>query len=522
MLKSDVRCAVSYLKPLAFLCEENIVSTHLEKLAYKLYELQRKVLYTGGAHDFELFLEANEWKRVPDKRFYTPRRKVLAPIVQAYCEMDRGELDLLLVSQPKRTGKTTLGTSFVDYREGKNPDTASSLCSGAGNDLVMSFYTGMLDVFQKPDEYSFFDIFPAAQLVSTNADTKTIHLKEKRRFASITCRSIDGGVTGSTEATPEGVIYLDDLVKNDEEAKNRDRLDALWDKVRGDILGRRLEGTPIIAAGTRYSLYDPIGRLQDIARVMGWRTKIIEIPALDPVTDQSNFEIIQNGKKMFTTDFYRKERELVSAEQWASQFQQEPFEAKGLLFPEDSLNRYLQLPVDREPDTVLAICDTAESGSDSVMLPVAYLYGDDVFIVDCVFDDSSAEHTKPQCAKMLFTHKVPKAVFESNAAGTYYARDVSDMVRDLGGKISITTKMTITKKHTRIEMASDGILKHFYFKDKSLYSPQDQYGRMIKELTSYTRSGKVKHDDAPDGMSLLENEIRKLNTGKIEILGHIF
>jgi predicted phage terminase large subunit-like protein len=287
--------------------------------------------------------------------------------------------------------------------------------------------------------------------------------------------------------------------------------------VRGDLLGRRLEGCPIVAQGTRYSLYDPIGRLQEIAPTMGWRTKILEIPALDPVTDESNFEVTLNGRRAFTTDYYRHERELVTPVQWASQFQQEPFEAKGLLFPENELNRYFELPADKDPDAVIAVCDTAEGGGDSVMLPIAYIYGQDVFIEDCVFDNGTPEFTKPQCAKKLMQHKVSVATFESNAAGTYFARDVEELVRKMGGKISIRTKRSISNKHTRIEMASDGVLKHFYFKDKSLYKPNDQYGLMMRELTTYVRTGKVLHDDAPDGISMLENEIRSLNTAKVEV-----
>lgn len=419
------------------------------------------------------------------------------------------------------THNSTLGEWFGLFRAGRAP-FGSSIFSGSGNDLVKSFYNGILDVLQKPEEYLFYDVFPNAQLIATNADEKTIHLSAKKRFATITCRSIDGALTGSTEATPDGMLYLDDLVSDEVEANNRGRLDTLWDKVRGDLLGRRLEGCPIIAQGTRYSLYDPIGRLQEIAPTMGWRTKVLEIPALDPVTDESNFEIELNGKKMFTTEYYRHERELVTAMQWASQFQQEPFEAKGMLFPDESLQRYFRLPDDVEPDAILAVGDTAEGGGDSVMMPVAYIYGEDVFIEDVVFDNATPDVTKPECANVLLKHKVGAAVFESNAAGVYYARDVEEMVKKQGGRTSIRTRRTITNKQTRIELASDNIKKHFFFKDKSLYKPTDQYGLMMKELTTYTRSGKVKHDDAPDGLALLENEIRNLTSTKIEVFRRYF
>lgn len=493
----------------------------LAKKSIKHFELNKRSLLFDAPYEFSAFLQYIEWNREPSKRFYLPRRKVLAPIVAAFQEVADKKLDLLTVSQPKRTGKSTIGTWFGLFVGGKNPNGSSVLC-GAGNDLVKSFYNGMLDVLQKPEEYLYYDVFPNAKLIATNADEKTIHLEKKKRFATFTCRSIDGALTGSTEATPDGLMYLDDLVSDEIEANNRSRLDSLWDKVRGDLLGRRLEGCPIVAQGTRYSLYDPIGRLQEIAPTMGWRTRVLEIPALDPITDESNFEVVINGKPMFTTEYYRRERELVTPVQWASQFQQEPFEARGLLFNESELNRYFELPADRDPDAVIAVCDTAEGGGDSVMLPIAYIYGEDVFIEDCVFDNSTPEHTKPQCAKKLVDHKVSVATFESNAAGTYYARDVEKLVKSLGGKCSIRTKRTVMNKQTRIEMASDGILKHFYFKDKSLYKPSSQYGMMMRELVTYTRTGKVPHDDSPDGLSLLENEIRNLVGNQVTVFKRPF
>ena len=485
----------------------------------KLNDIYWKSMLIDAPVDFDAVWMYLERYRKPDEKFYVPRRRVLRPIVEAFQEVADGKLDLLTVSQPKRTGKTTIGTGFVLFRGGQSPN-GSSVCSGAGDMLVKSFYTGMLEILQQRDKYAYYEIFPEAKLVSTNADDKTFNLKEKKRFATVTCRPIDGQITGSTEATPDGVIYLDDCVKNEEEAVNRDRLDFLWDKVRGDILGRRLEGCPIVAQGTRYSLYDPIGRLQEVAPDMGWRTKIVEIPALND-RDESNFEIVLNGKKMFTSAYYQHERDLVTEMQWESQFQQHPFEAKGRLFPEDQLNRFFELP-DRDPDAVLAACDTAEKGSDSVCMPIGYIYGDDVLIPDCVFSNATPEHTKPECASKLTKHKVGLAQFESNSAGEYYARDVEELMRKQGGKTSIRLKRNQAKKTTRIEVESDFILKHFYFLDKSKYKPGDEYGMMMKEMCTYVRSGKVPHDDAPDGMSQLSEMIRLLGTGKVEVMKRPF
>lgn len=480
----------------------------------KFYEQWRRCLLFEAPHDFDSFMTYIELDRKPEKRFYAPRKHYLRPMVQGFQDVLDGKLRLLTISMPKRAGKSQTGINFVNMLSGKFPDR-STLMEGTGDDLVKSFYNGCLEYLTVPNEYLFYDVFPDARLVQTNADTKTANLKSKSRFPTIMCRSIDARQVGLSEAT--NVLYLDDCVEGREEAKNRQRLDDKWEVISGDIMGRAIEGTPMVFTGTRYSLYDPIGRVQEHAQREGWAWRAIEIPALDLVTDESNYEYEREGKKVFTTAYFREQRELLSAEQFESEFQQQPFEAKGLLFNKDELNYFFELPKDRDPDTIIAVGDTAESGSDSTSMPVAKIYGNAVYIVDVVFDDSPAEVTKPECAKCLIENKVASAVFESNNAGQYYARDVDQIIRERGYSVGIRTKRTISNKQTRIEFASDNIKKNFYFKHPSTYKRGSQYWNFMKEVTTYTRSGKVPHDDAPDSLSLLENEIRMLSGGKVEV-----
>ena len=480
----------------------------------KFYEQWRRCLLFEAPHDFDSFMAYIELDRKPEKRFYAPRKHYLRPMVQGFQDVLDGKLRLLTISMPKRAGKSQTGINFVNMLSGKFPDR-STLMEGTGDDLVKSFYNGCLEYLTVPNEYLFYDVFPDARLIQTNADSKTINLKSKSRFPTIMCRSIDARQVGLSEAT--NVLYLDDCVEGREEAKNRQRLDDKWEVISGDIMGRAIEGTPMVFTGTRYSLYDPIGRVQEHAQREGWAWRAIEIPALDLVTDESNYEYEREGKKVFTTAYFREQRELLSAEQFESEFQQQPFEAKGLLFNKDELNYFFELPKDRDPDTIIAVGDTAESGSDSTSMPVAMIYGNAVYIVDVVFDDSPAEVTKPECVKCLIENKVASAVFESNNAGQYYARDVDQIIRDRGYSVGIRTKRTISNKQTRIEFASDNIKKNFYFKHPSTYKRGSQYWNFMKEVTTYTRSGKVPHDDAPDSLSLLENEIRMLSGGKVEV-----
>lgn len=490
------------------------VDTRDFKTAEEFDNLLFRSLLFCAPHYFDAYLQAVEYGKPLEKKFYLPRRHYLRRYVEGYQEVLEGKLDFLSISMPKRCGKSQLGINFTNMLSGKFPDR-STLMEGTGDDLVQSFYKGCLEYIQQPNDYHFYDIFPESKLVQTNADTKVINLLYKSRFPTVMCRSIDARQVGLSEAT--NLLYLDDCVEGREEAKNRQRLDDKWEVISGDIIGRAIEGTPIVICGTRYSLYDPIGHLQEEMRKQGKRCKIIETPALDPVTDESNFEYIREGRKVFTTQYFRDQREMLSAEQFESEFQQQPFEAKGILFPEASLNRYFELPVDREPDSIIAVCDTADKGADYCSMPIAAVYGDEVYIVDVVFDDSPPEVTKPECAKALMDNLVVAGTFESNNAGTYFARDVQQILTDRKYVCNIRTKRTISNKQTRIEFASDNIIKHFYFKDPSLYARNSQYAMFMKQVTTYTRSGKVPHDDAPDSLSLLENELRGLVGAKVEV-----
>lgn len=483
------------------------------------YELYRRSLFYAATHSLDDFARAIEFDQKPEKKFYAPRRHYLRPMIEGYQDILDGNLRLLTVSMPKRAGKSQCEILFTLLLSGRFPDK-SSLMEGTGDDLIKSFYNGCLEYLDPKGEYNYYQIFPSARVVQTNADLKTINLNRPKRFPTIMCRSIDARQVGLSEAT--NALILDDCVEGREEAKNRERLDNKWEVITGDIMGRAIEGTPMVFTGTRYSIYDPIGRIQEFAQQKGWAWRAVEIPALDPLTDESNYEHIRDGQRVFTTAYFREQRELLSAEQFESEFQQQPFEAKGLLFNKQSLNYYLELPVDREPDAIIAVCDTAESGEDSTALVVGKIYGLDVYIDDVVFDNSTADVTKPECAACVVRNKASEITFESNNAGGYFARDVKKLCDDLGYRIGIRTKRTVTNKKTRMEFASDNIKKHFWFKHPSTYKRGSQYWAFMKEVTSYTRTGKVAHDDAPDALSLLENEIRWLGGGSVEPIKRVF
>lgn len=510
-----------HIDDLEIYCGDNNAEFLVLNNYYEVLRLESAYLVDS----FFRYIEIDE--KDPYKRFYFPRKKVLQPVVGAYQEIYDGKLDFLSVSQPKRTGKTTGGLRLAMMMGGRDPD-GSIFGVGKGEGLVKRFYGGLLQGFETESTYQrFLSVFPEAMKIGENyksAENLSIDLKKKNIFPTFTCRPIDGAIVGCTEANV--LVYIDDCVKNHEEARNRDRLEFLCEKVTDDVLGRRLEGTPIIIQGTKYSLYDPITALQNKADELEWRWKEVAIPALDPITDESNWEIYRKDKKglrkIFTTVYYQKERKLVSEETWAAEFQQEPFEAKGRMFAENELNYFEELPIDREPDAIMAACDSADKGEDSCSMPIGYVYGNEVYIVDVVFDNAGTQFTKPECANMLIKHNVKTVTFESNSAGEYFGRDVMEIVKKLGGRCSARFKFNCTNKITRMENARDNIIRDYYFRDFKKMDRQSQYYKFMKELTTITRSGKVKHDDAPDSVALFENEMRTGVSAKVEAVHNPF
>ena len=112
-------------------------------------DLMFRSLLFGAQHFFDDYLQAVEYGKPLDKKFYQPRRHYLRRYVDAYQEILDGKLDFLSISMPKRAGKSQLGINFTNMLSGKYPDRAT-LMEGTGDDLVKSFYLGCLEYLTLP------------------------------------------------------------------------------------------------------------------------------------------------------------------------------------------------------------------------------------------------------------------------------------------------------------------------------------------------------------------------------------
>ena len=484
----------------------------------KFYDLYNKCLLFLSRDDFDSYMLYIEKDRDPEKQFWLPRRKVLLPTAKAMQALIDDELDLLTISMPPGAGKSTLGIFFLSWVMGKFPDQPN-LASAHADKLTRSFYDGVMQILTDP-EYCWSDVFPEVKFESNNAKDETINLGKRNRFKTLTCRSIDGSLTGATRC--EKILYADDLCSGIEEAMSKERLDKLWEKYTNDLKSRKKLGCKEIHIATRWSVHDVIGRLERMYEDDP-RAKFIVLPALDE-NDESNFNYDYGVG--FDTDYFHDMRNNLDDVSFRCLFMNQPIEREGLLYHESELRRYFDLPGAEydeneklinfdEPDAIIGICDTKDTGTDYEFLPVLYQYGQDYYLEDCICDNSKTEILDERCAVVLVNHKVQACRFESNNAGGRTADVVQKRVKELKGITHITKKFTTTNKETKIIVNSPWVKEHVLFKDKSLIKPNTDYRKMMNFLTTYTLMGKNKNDDVPDGLAQLALFVQSLTSGKV-------
>lgn len=478
-------------------------------------EVYWDALRIAAPHDFDCFCRYIEKDREPSKRFYEPRRKQLLPIARAMQRLEDNELDLLAISMPPGTGKSTLEIFFLTWVSGLHPEL-QNLMGSHNVEFLRGVYDECLRIFAVDGEYRWADVFKNVGVVKRNAKNLRIDLGKAKRFETIELASIGSGMAGKVRAT--AYLLLDDLCEGIEQALSADRMNKLWQSYTVDYRQRKLgDRVKECHIQTRWSVNDVVGHLQELYEDDP-RAEFINVPALD-----------ENGESNFDYPYglgYTKEM-LADIEQsfddasFKALYMGEPLEREGRLIHPDELRRYFQLP-EREPDAIISACDTKDRGEDFCVMPVAYQYGNDFYIEDVVCDNGKPEIVESKLVEKLLKHKVQISQFESNAAGGRVAQKIQDEVRNRGGITKITTKYNQKNKETRILTASPYLKEHFLFRDDSVTKTDKEYRRFMGQMCSYTMGARNKHDDANDAISQLVDMVQNMSVGKVQIFSRPF
>ena len=464
-----------------------------------------------------------EKKREPRERFYMPRRKQFLKIglMDAIQGMIDDKYDILCVSLIPGAGKTTVEKMLNALVAGWFPRDFNLFYSHSG-DITRMYYDGVYDICTNSEEYTWNEIFPNLSVTSTNAKMEQFNIGKYKPFPSVQCTSVGSKNAGKVRASK--FLFVDDMIGGIEEAMNPIILDKLWDKYAVDARQRKTQDTDgknckEIHIATRWSVNDVIGRIQNMYEGNP-RVKVIAVPDIDPKTGLSNFDYEFSG---FTVAFFEDQQLLMDEISYRCLYKQEPIEREGLLFPEEKIRRYLNLP-HGEPEIITGQCDTKGKGTDFFVLPVLQKYGEDYYCVDAVCDNTADyEIQYENAANVLVNNKVQECEFERNAGGDRVAMEVNKRVESKGWICNITDTPTETNKEARIFQCSNWILQHVIFKDPSLYKPNEPYGVMMSLLKRYSVSEKKQLDDVPDVFSNFALRITNGNrVAKVEAIQNPF
>lgn len=492
----DLDYSIALAGTLRECCSDNVEND------VRFYGLYNDCLLYRSPYKFDDYMLYVEKSRAPEKQFYLPRRKILKTVVDDLQDLEDGKLDFYGLSLPPRTGKSTLCIFFLSWVMGKRPNSHNAM-SGHSGILADGFYDEAMNIIIS-EEYCFHDVFPGLKLESKSAEKKEINLDKPDRFATLTCRGIDGTWTGAVDISADGYLYVDDLVRDRTESLSPVRLENRYQDYLNILVDRKNDGTRELMVGTRWNVLDPLGKVEKQYKDNP-RYRFRKIPALDD-KGESNFNYLYG--KGFSTEYFLRLKERLDKNEWEAKYQQRPFTREGLLFPEDELKTYNGvLPQDGLVRKV-AVCDVAWGGGDSLSMPFAYVYDDGrVFLPDWIFNRGDKTVTKPIVIGKTMHHKPNQEHFEANNGGDEYADDIDRQLKESGFKTNITHSKAsnqITKLAKIIQCAPD-IKANFYFLDKE--HRDKEYQDAIDELTMFVQIGKNEHDDAADSLSQLQNFI---------------
>lgn len=478
----------------------------------KFNELYYKLLLLEAPEVFESYIYYMEKNRQPDKRFYEPRQKTLHIVAQDLQDLEERKIEFYGLSMPSRVGKSTMCIFFMSWVMGKRPNSHNAMGGHSGK-LAKGFYGELLNLINTK-EYTYNEIFPLSKLQKQSADDFEINLDKPDRFATMTCRGIEGTWTGAVDISADGYLYVDDLVRDRQHSLSPSRLEGTYQEYLNKMVDRKIDGARELMVGTRWNLYDPLGKIEKENRDNPLY-RFRKIPALNE-EGESNFAYSVNG---FSTKYYINMKGKLDANEWEAKFMQKPFLREGIIFAEDELRTYNGILPEGGFVRNVSACDVAWGGGDSLSMPVGAEYENgDVYIFDWIFNKGPKEVTLPLVVGRIMGNEIQAINFEANNGGEMYEFYVSERLKEHKYPCSCTNSKAPSKmaKKEKINQYSGDIKRNFIFLDEKHRSKE--YQEAMDELTTFVYIGDNDHDDAPDGLTQLAMRIYKPPVKPTEII----
>ena len=390
-------------------------------------------------------------------------------------------------------------------------------------ELVLGFSRAIQSIIKNP-RYS--DVFPEFKKYGDKPFEKEKEsdwiLKNSGSQKSHIARTRDGSSTG--ERANKALIF-DDMTKGAEEATNSEVHNKLYASWSTEWFNRRTDpSVTYIFVGTMWSPEDILNRtMGDIeathimkpSKIKGFEKYVMEasdgfavfikVPLLDENDNSTCSPVL-------TTEEARRLKDTTDPFLFSCVYQQDPIAPTGLEFADELLEHYEILPLNENGSEkcnpyALAVLDPARRGKDNVSMPIFKTDNEKYYFIDCIFKQKAMTELYDEIVDKIIQHKVIRFVVENNI-DTSLKTLLEDRLHAKGYFMcEIIEDYASKNKEQRIKDAR-GIIKRFIvFKDKKMYKPNTDYGRFMKNFTTYSFDYANKHDDAPDSMAMFANDI---------------
>lgn len=304
--------------------------------------------------------------------------------------------------------------------------------------------------------------------------------------------------TGTATGFGADILFIDDILKNAEEANNANVLEKQYDWFCNTMLSRLQGKRKVIIIMTRWATNDLAGRAIRHFKEIGQEVELLSMKAFD-------------GSKMLCNDVLNLEQyetltKTLGEDIASANYNQEPIDLKGVLY--SNLKTYDSIE-DIKIKSINNYTDTADTGKD-YLCSITYAVDKEknAYILDVIYTQAPMEITEPLLAKALLEYNVNYADIESNNGGRGFARNVQRITKTLGNRHTIIRPFTQTKnKESRILTGSTGVMNSIYFPKDWKYRYPDFY----RDVTTYQRVGKNKHDDSVDCLTGVYEKMQSNN-----------
>ncbi|MCX7842289.1 MAG: phage terminase large subunit [Clostridia bacterium] len=411
----------------------------------------------------------------------------------------------LMMNIPPRHGKSYIMSLFTQWVLGKNNE--NRIITVAYNETLSSrFSAGVwdgIDATKLDNKLTIFsDIFPDTRIKQGDG-SKQIWALEGQFF-----NYLGTGFGGTITGIGCRIGIIDDPIKNAEEAFNDRVLENQWSWYTDTYLSRIEEGGLQVIIMTRWSSKDLCGKLLSSSEAHEW----YELKIKACLDEEKGIMLCP---ELLSFKSYMSKKKLTSLEIFMANFQQEPIDVQGRLY--SSFKTYKDVPRDDKGnaifDRIIAYGDTADTGSDWLCVIAAGEYMGEAYVLDVYYSTKGMEVTESQTAKMLVENNVNLARIESNNGGRGFARNVEKIIWEKykTRRVKIDWFHQSENKIARIRTNITFVMEHIYFP----VNWADRWPEYYKDMTTYQREGKNKHDDAPDATTGLAEMIQGKSRNKL-------